>query len=685
MKNSKKFLFPLLAGASFFLFACKASIPFIPTPTSPDNCSTSPASEGAPACGLNGNNAASNSGQPTSLHGEFTFSNDIITTYYVEDAVALVDMHGFVVRDQLWEIPIKSQTLGYLKIDKEKMSGTYELQLPARPTALFDDVDNDSQTDTGVQIFAVSYWPNLYGDPYSDGDDVSRGWPSYLASVLTDTENQNEILSGKLVVWAPDDKQSFPSGFGDDGLLFTKDDPVSPIAAGYSIIDLDQKPFAVSREEDAALTLYEPKDVAVKDFSSLSYSEAFKKMFEVLKKEYAFSDIKDKAPQWDTVRAELEPKVAQAEADHNALAFYEALAEFTYAFKDGHVYVNEHNLGGEYFAQKAGGGLGFAIRELDDGEVLVTYVSGFGPASNAGMKAGAVITHFDGLPISEAISKVKPLSAPNSTELEQRLQQTRYLVRSAVGTSVEVTFKNPGQPAVTKTLKSIDERGSLAATDGFRNFDPNALPVEYHITSDWVGYVRINSNYDDLNLIIRLFERALSTFEKAGVYGLIIDMRTNSGGASLGLAGYLIDADIQMSQLEYYSDKTGKFEPDGPREKVYPNQNRYHFNKMVTLVDTSCYSACEIEAYAFSQVPGMVVMGQHPTAGVEAEVARGQFKLPEGITLQAPTGRFTMPDGSLFLEGQGVPPTVRIPVNAENALSNQDVVLQAAVDEILKP
>ena len=685
MKISGKLLFLSLAGASFFLFACKASIPFTSTPVSTDDNSTSGSPLSKPASDITNPENNSKSGQPVSLHGEFNFSNDIILTYYVEDAVALVDMHGFVTRDQLWEIPVKSQTLGYLKIDKENMSGKYELQLPARPTALFDDVDNDSQSEKGVQVFAVSYWPNLYGDPYSVGDDVSRGWPSYLASVLTDTENQNEIVSGKLVVWAPDDKQSFPSDFGDDGLLFTKDDPADQLPAGYSIVDLDQSPFAISHEEDAELTLYEPNDVAVKDFSDLSYSESFKKMFEILRKEYAFSDIKEKSPDWDAVFSKIEPMVAQAQADRDALAFYAALADFTYAFNDGHVYVNEYNLGGEYFAQKAGGGLGFAIRELDDGEVLVTYVSSFGPARNAGMKVGAVITQFNGLPIAEAISKVKPMSAPNSTALEQRFQQTRYLGRSAIGTSVDVTFKNPGQGPVTTTMKSIDERDSLAVTDGFRNYDPNALPVEFYITNDWVGYVRINSNYDDLNLIIRLFERALSTFEKAGVYGIVIDMRTNSGGSSLGLAGYLIDENIQMSQLEYYSDKTGKFEPDGPRGFVYPNQNRYHFDRMITLVDTSCYSACEIEAYAFSQVPGMIVMGQNPTAGVEAEVARGQFILPEGITLQAPTGRFTLPDGSIFLEGKGVPPTMRIPITAENALSSQDVVLQAAFDEILKP
>jgi C-terminal processing protease CtpA/Prc len=172
-------------------------------------------------------------------------------------------------------------------------------------------------------------------------------------------------------------------------------------------------------------------------------------------------------------------------------------------------------------------------------------------------------------------------------------------------------------------------------------------------------------------------------FDEAGAIGIIIDMRHNYGGSPLGLAGFLYDEDIPLGQLEYYSDKTGQFEPEGPRDKVFPNVEQYSFDNMVLLVDQFCYSACEIEAYGFSQVPGMVVMGQFPSAGVEAETARGDFVLPEGIEMTIPTGRFTLPDGSIFLEGQGVQPTLRLPVNEESVLSDTDVVLEEAYNYIL--
>jgi C-terminal processing protease CtpA/Prc len=63
---------------------------------------------------------------------------------------------------------------------------------------------------------------------------------------------------------------------------------------------------------------------------------------------------------------------------------------------------------------------------------------------------------------------------------------------------------------------------------------------------------------------------------------------------------------------------------------------------------------------------------------VEAEVARGQFLLPGGMSFQVPTGRFTLPGGGIFLEGTGVQPTVKVPLTVENLLSTSDVVLAAA-------
>ena len=640
------------------------------------------------SCSVTGSKATPTSGLdipqntgPARITGEFSYTNDIIEVYYVEQAVALLDMTGFIMRDQEWELPVDSQVLGYLDLDEDSNTGTFSLSLPVFPEGELNDVDQDAATEKGVQVFVVGYNPNLTGGPFSEGDDRSRGWPSYLTSVVTDSENDDEVIGGMLVVWSPDDKQSFPSGFGDDGLLFTTDDPVMDLGAGYSIINLDESPFEVIRDTEIKMTLHEPVDIAVKDFSSLSYTKAFDQMFEIVRKEYAFNGVKGKQPDWDTLYDQVAPLVKDAEKQQDDVAFYMALQEFVNAFKDGHVGLSG-DTGQMLFYQQAVGGIGAAVRELDDGRVLVVYILEGSPAEQAGMQVGDEITEVNGKPASAALEDVKPLFGPYSTDFGYRYDQAIFLLRGPSGTSITLTYKNGANAGKTVTLTRIEEYDSLFATYIYSGLDTPVLPVESEVINGTVGYIKINSNYDDLSLIIRLFERALQKFKEYEVARIIIDLRQNSGGAPLGLAGFLYDEEIPMGQLEYYSDTTGKFEPDGPREKVIPNEEQYSFNTMVLLVGNACFSACEIEAYGFSQVPGMTVMGQFPTGGVEAEVARGQFELPGGISLQIPTGRFTLEDGSIFLEGVGVVPDILLPVDEASVLSEEDVVLQEAISVI---
>ena len=206
----------------------------------------------------------------------------------------------------------------------------------------------------------------MTGGPFSEGDDKSFGWPGYLASVKVDSENEDEVTGGKLVIWAPDGNQQFPSAFGEDGLLFTKDDPVKSVPAGWSVIDLDQNPFAVIRTETPDLTLYEPQDVAIKDYSSLTYTEAFQKMFDQVKKEYAFNGIAGKTPDWNAVYEKVLPMVAKAETDKDAPAYYNALREFIVTFKDGHVGLDGGDIASQVFSESVSGGYGLSIRELED-------------------------------------------------------------------------------------------------------------------------------------------------------------------------------------------------------------------------------------------------------------------------------------------------------------------------------
>jgi C-terminal processing protease CtpA/Prc len=622
---------------------------------------------------------------PYQITGTLDFTNSFISMIFEEHMVALVDMYGFVIRDEEWEIPVASQTLGFMSMDEEAMHAEYTLQLPVRPTGQYVDVDNNSKDDTGVQVFAVAYWPNVYSGPYSEGDDRSRGWVTDFGSVTTDPDRDDEVNGGILVVWAPNGNQSFPTGYGEDEKLFTEDDPVDSLSAGWTIVDLDQNPFSFSKEPEPVITLTESEDYALKDYSGDSYTAAFDKLIEFLRSNYAFNGIEGKEPDYDALVAELRPRVEAAEASGDAEAFYLALRDLTWAFKDGHVGMDGGDFENSLFSAAVEGGFGFSISELDDGSFVVIYLTAAGPAELAGMQVGAIITEWQGQPIGEAVSAVQPWALPQSTKWLVRYQQARYLLRASIGDEAEVTFTNPDGEAQTVNLTAVADRDSFSRTSVYFNAPTNLLPVEFKLLDSGVGYVAIYSEADDIQLTIKLFERALQSFAAYEVPGIIIDMRYNGGGTPLGLAGFLYDQEIPLGQSYYFNEISQQFEPEGLADKILPNTNQYWFDKIVVLVGPACASACEEEAYGFSQVPGAEVVGMFPSSSMFGEVSRGQFIMPESFSMQFPTGRYLLPDGSIFLEGTGVQPTLRVPRTYETVSSLEDVVLQYGERAVLLP
>ncbi|HET9224492.1 MAG TPA: S41 family peptidase, partial [Roseiflexaceae bacterium] len=543
-------------------------------------------------------------GQPSEISGTLSYTNDIFVSYATRHAVALVDLHGFVLRDPAWKIPAGALVFGSLALDRKERTGRYNLRLPMQPSGSFVDVDHNGALDGRVQVFALSAWE----DPLTRGDDHHHGWPTNLASTINDPERHDEIAGGNLVIWRPDYRQQFPTGLGSDGRLFTDDDPIGPAPAGYSVVDLDQQPFAFERGETPDVPLYEQADVSVKDLSSERYSAAFDKLFEQVRREYAFNGVAGKAPDWDALYGSIAPRVAEAERQKDAQAFFVALHDFVMAFRDGHVYVDGGDIESATFDKAFGGGYGFAIRQLDDERFVVAYVLEDGPAAQAGMLPGAELTAFEGQPVGQAAAAVQPWEGPFSTELALRQAQLRYLPRASIGTKARVSFTNPGRPPATATLTAVDETDSLYATSPSSGADPTALPIEYWVLESGLGYVRINSNDDDVDLIDELFARALDSFEYHEVPGVIVDLRQNDGGTPLYLAGYLSKQAIPLAQLEYFSDASGRFEPDGQRDQIEPVDNPYRFDKLAVLVDQGCYSACELEAYGFSKLPGAIVV-----------------------------------------------------------------------------
>ena len=621
--------------------------------------------------------------------GKVTYTNPFFTEGVAEPEVILEDQGGFVVRDRKFVIPVASQVIGQITSDFYTSPFTYSLTLPAEPSGTLRDVDHDGQPDAGVMTFAVAYWTNIWGDPYLERrDQGGGGWSTaYASTKVSDArDSYKEVYGGKYLVFAPDGNQQFPSGFGADAKLFTDDDPLMSLAAGWSVIDLDQAPFAVDRSAQPVIDLIEPASTSLDDFSHLSYSAAFDAMLQKFSTEYAFTDYK--GIDWAAKGAEFRPRFVDAENAHDPHAYALALRDFTWSIPDGHIGMDQSLLNAD-FSTDTGGGMGFGMVETDDAKFIVNYVLAGGPAETAGMKFGAEITSVDGATTADQVAANVPWSSPFSNPAIRRLQQTRYSLRFPLSKgTVDVTFQNPGEAAQTKSIQLVGEYDSLRQSSSSAGSSPTALPVEFRVLPDGLGYLQINSFLDNDVLSIQVWERAIKYFNDNQVPGVIIDMRHNSGGSGWladQMAAYFFSQETNVGTTEFYDKSTGQFyaDPGDMVSMIPPRPELQYAGPVSVIVGPGCASACEFFSYNMTIDGRAKIVGQYPTDGAGGSVE--QFLMPENIHVQMTIGRAEDANGQIHLEGKGVVPTLHVPVTLETlqaAANGTDVVLDAAVTDL---
>jgi C-terminal processing protease CtpA/Prc len=664
-----------IAVLSLAIIAC-GSLPRLATPV-PTTSSTASVPTRAVVAGLPPG--------PKIITGQVTYTNPFFTEGVAEPEIILEDESGFVTRDRKFVIPVESQVIGQITSDFYTSPFTYSLTLPEEPNGGLHDVNHDGKKDTGVMVFAPAFWTNTWGDPFLERRDLMGGaWSSAYAStrVSDNPSSYLEVFGGKYLVFAPDDKQQFPSGFGDDKKLFTDDDPIMDIPAGWSLIDMDQEPFTIDRSDNPTIDLIEPESTALDDFSKLSYTQAFDKMLDKFSKEYAFTELKN--IDWAAKGKEFRPRFEEAEKNNDPHAYALALRDFLWSIPDTHIGFDQSLLQ-EDARTEVSGGLGFAMRETDDGKIIANYILSGGPANKAGMKWGAEILSLDGKPVKDVIDATVPWSSPFSNPIVKRLQQLIFATRFPMSKNqVEVTFQNPGESQQTAQLDVIQEFDSFNFAYSDSSPSPTALPVEYSLLPSGYGYLKVNSFLDNDVLSIQVWERAINFFNQNQVPGVILDMRVNGGGNGWladQMAAYFFDQETVVGNTARYSKETGQFymDPGDETRMIPPREALQYKGPVAVLVGPACASACEFFSYAMTINDRAMIVGQYPTEGAGGSVE--QFALPEGIMAQMTTGRAVDANGDIHLEGKGVIPTVKVPVTAEilqKQAKGEDVVLKAA-------
>ncbi|MCU0496767.1 MAG: S41 family peptidase [Anaerolineae bacterium] len=622
------------------------------------------------------------------ITGEVEYTNPFFTTGVTQPLVLLEDQAGFVDRNEYFTFPIESQTLGQITSDFYSSPFTYSIALPIEPQGTLRDVDQDNGEDTGVMVFAVAYWDNTWGDPYLEVRDQSGGgWSTAYAStrISENPETLREVVGGKLLIYAPDDQQGFPSGFGEDGLLFTEDDPIVGIPQGYTVVDLDSDPFTFDRSSEQSIDLIEPEGSALVDFSDMGYAEAFNAMVDMMKNEYAFTEYKN--IDWERIREKYLPRFEQADEDDDEQLYLESLAEMLWSIPDGHVAMSPLTDLVPVFWREHGRGIGIVIQETSDGRAYVTTVIDGSPADDAGIEVGAEILEIDGDPVSEYVSRISFIWGETfSTPHNRRLGQFRHAARFSEDIDeVTITFQNDGDDPVTDRLRTEEEVDSYFATFEDNGLTGYELPVSYRLLDNGYMYVAIYSFFDDRALTIQLWERMIRQMNENDVTGLVIDMRFNGGGNGFladQMSAYFFDEPLEVGNTGTYSKDLGEFffDPRGVRRMYLPNEDLRYDGPISMLIGPSCASACERFAYNLTLEDRAAVIGHYPTAGLGGSV--NDFLMPGGITVRYTIGRGVDMDGEIHIEGTGVEPTILIPITTETLFGDEDELLDAAIEHL---
>ncbi len=611
------------------------------------------------------------------VSGKASYTFPYFRLFLPEPFVMLYDIAGMVERDVNFVPSPKSQVLGVITSDPFTSPFTYELSLPAMPRGELRDVDNDGQQDTGVMLFMTAITSNMWADPFLERRDNFVAGILSSALISTDVDAFLQIYGGRVIVYAHDDQQGFPSGYGADGVLFTRDDPIVRLPVGYTVVDLNAEPFVFDRSLSATVDLLEQEDAELDDFSNLGLLEAFDAMIELLKQKYAFTEYK--GVDWDALAAEFRDEVAQADATNDTLAYQRALRDLALRVPDGH--VSGPSLFGD-FQREAGGGLGVVLRQYDDGRVVVVRVFEGLPADTAGIEVGDELLAVNGKPVQQALENTR-LWASYSTEHARQLARVRNLLRFRVSQQVELTVRSPNQAERNVTVQTVEELDSLRVTDSGAPLPNPNLPIVFRVLSNGYGYIAIYSFSDDLPLMIRLWERAIEQAVRRNLRGVVVDIRDNGGGSGyLGdqLPAYFFREPLVIGNTARYSKKRGDFvvNPATEDKFVLPTNGLYYGGPIAVLISPSCASACEAFAFAMTIDDRAAIVGHYPTAGLGGSVV--PIAMPANSRFNYTNSRSLGPDGEINIEGKGVAPTVRVPVNEETVFSSRDVLLDAAIE-----
>ena len=276
-------------------------------------------------------------------------------------------------------------------------------------------------------------------------------------------------------------------------------------------------------------------------------------------------------------------------------------------------------------------GIGVTVQKKDDRGIEVVSVTAGGPAEEAGILAGDIITHADGTFLGDLT-----------------LSEGKTLIAGKKNTKVLLTILREGQTLeLSVTRKVIHSR-----------------VAEGRMLQDNIGYVVISNFHDGAG------KETVAEVEKLleqGAEKLIFDVRNNPGGYVHEMV-YALDYLLPEGPLFRSVDYRGA-------EDVETSDADCLEMPMAVLFNGNTYSAAEFFAAALWEYDWAVTVGE-PTCG--KGYYQTTWQLGDGSAVQLSTGAYTTPNGVNLTEAGGLQPDVSVePAQTVAALEEDPQILAA--------
>ncbi len=379
---------------------------------------------------------------------------------------------------------------------------------------------------------------------------------------------------------------------------------------------------------------------------------------------------------WNAVRTELRPRAAAAETlDQLRDVLREMLSrlgESHYGLIPGEA-ARAFEPGKDRDDSALDGDLGMELRDVE-GRLAVWRVDPEGPAAEAGIRPGWLVTSIDDFRPDPALRAVEAVDGEvaRRNALTQMLFRTNNRLDGPVGSRVRLGLEDGNGEARPFLLVRRSRPGVPVTFGNLPTFYATLDSRRIGAAPGCVGVIRFNVWMVPLS---RPFDAALDSLRDCR--GIVLDLRGNPGGVAgmvMGVSGHFFNEPVALGTMRSRGTELN-FVANPRRVNTRAEPVQPFAGPVAILIDLLSVSTSEIFA------GGMQALGRARIFGVNSAgqaLPATTLRLPNGDVLMHVVADFTMP-GGIRIEGRGIRPDDEEPLRRADLLAGTDAPLEAAL------